>query len=118
MHQPVLLQVFLLHIVCCPCRAQSPFLTSSNLPIVVIEAEGRTIPDEPRITARMGIVNNPDGLRNRVSDPYNEYDGRIGIEIRGKSTQMFFSFPRSSVGMYIAPQKQEPLHNTINSDWT
>lgn len=64
-------------------------LTSSNLPIVIINTNGQTIPDEPKITADMGIIYNGTGQRNNLSDPYNVYNGKIGIEIRGHSSQMF-----------------------------
>jgi len=64
-------------------------LTSSNLPIVIINTNGQTIPDDPKITASMGIIYNGPGIRNNISDPFNAYDGKIGIEIRGHSSQMF-----------------------------
>lgn len=64
-------------------------LTSSNLPILVINTNGQTIPDDPKITASMGIIFNGPGNRNNISDPFNAYDGKIGIEIRGHSSQMF-----------------------------
>jgi hypothetical protein len=70
--------------------------TSSNLPIVVIETQGQQIPDEPKITAEMGIINNGPGNRNQITDPYNEYDGFIGIEIRGSSSQ---AFPKKQYGI-------------------
>lgn len=59
----------------------------TNLPIVVITSD-EAIPDDPRIVAHMGIINNPDGL-NAVDDPFTDYDGQIAIEIRGSSSQMF-----------------------------
>ena len=37
----------------------------------------------------MGMINNPNGARNNITDPFNEYNGKIGIEIRGESSQMF-----------------------------
>jgi hypothetical protein len=61
---------------------------SSHLPIVVINTQGSDIRDEPKIDADMGIINNSNGLNN-VSDPFNDYDGKIAIEIRGNSTQLF-----------------------------
>ena len=63
--------------------------TSSNLPIIVIETHGQAIPDEPKITADMGIIDNGPGLRNNLADPFNHYNGKIGIEVRGSSSQMF-----------------------------
>lgn len=57
--------------------------TSSKLPIVVINTNGQGIPDEPKIVADMGIIYNGVGIRNYLTDPFNEYDGAIGIERRG-----------------------------------
>ena len=66
-------------------------LIESHLPIIVIEYENGIdeIPDEPRVLAVMGIINNGEGEINHLDDPHNEYSGNIGIETRGNSTQMF-----------------------------
>ncbi|MCX6168489.1 MAG: CotH kinase family protein [Ignavibacteriales bacterium] len=77
--------------------------TSSNLPIVVINTHGQDIPDDPKITADMGIIDNGPGLRNNITDPFNVYNGKIGIEIRGHSSQMF-------------PKKQYGIELRDNSD--
>jgi hypothetical protein len=71
-------------------------LTDSNLPIVVINTGGVTIPDDPKIDGTMGIINNGPGVRNYLSDPFNEYFGNIGIETRGSSSQ---SFPKKQWGL-------------------
>jgi hypothetical protein len=64
--------------------------TSSNLPIVVITTNGgQTIPDDPKIRATMGVIDNGPGNRNNLTDPYNNYNGYIDIETRGESSQMF-----------------------------
>jgi hypothetical protein len=63
--------------------------TSSNLPIVVINTNGQEIPDEYKITADMGIIYNGEGVRNYLTDPFNNYNGKIGIEIRGSTSQWF-----------------------------
>ncbi|MDX2360574.1 MAG: CotH kinase family protein [Crocinitomicaceae bacterium] len=55
----------------------------SDLPIVVINTNGQQIVDEPKIEADMGIIYNGPGVRNYMTDPHNEYDGKIGIEYRG-----------------------------------
>lgn len=60
-----------------------------NLPIIVIETlNGQEIPDEPKIDAHMGIVDNLVGI-NEYPGSYNDYDGKVGIEIRGASSTMF-----------------------------
>ena len=66
--------------------------TDSNLPILIIETDGGvTIPDEPKVLGTMKIIWHPDGSRNYLSDldnpAYLNYDGRIGIERRGSSSQ-------------------------------
>lgn len=60
--------------------------TSSNLPIVLIETNGEEIPNEPKITATMRIIDNGPGQINHIDDPANGYDGLIGIELRGSSS--------------------------------
>lgn len=68
--------------------ASFPF-QSSNLPIVIIDTFGQEILDEPKILARMGIIDNGEGQRNNLNDYPNNYDGYIGIEIRGSTTRWF-----------------------------
>jgi len=63
--------------------------STSKLPIVKVNTNGRSIPDEPKIQARMGIIDNGPGAINHKDDPFTDYDGTIGIEIRGSSSQMF-----------------------------
>lgn len=60
----------------------------SNLPIILIYTSGQSIPDEPKATMWMSVINNPNGLNNPDDINY-EFDGKIGIEIRGSSSQMF-----------------------------
>ena len=67
----------------------SQTLTSSNLPIVVIDTQGATISDEPKVLGTMGIIDNGPGQRNNLTDPFNNYSGSIGIELRGSSSQGF-----------------------------
>ena len=64
---------------------------SSFLPIVIINTDGQEIIDEPRIVCNMGIINN-DSINN-FGDNFNEYSGRISIELRGMSSM---NFPKKS----------------------
>ncbi len=70
-------------------------LDSTNLPIVVINTNSQTIVDEPKITCDMGIIYNGVGAMNHISDPFNNYNGKIGIELRGSSSQ---GFPKKGYG--------------------
>ncbi|MFW5773609.1 MAG: CotH kinase family protein [Tangfeifania sp.] len=79
-----------------------PFLTlgqssffSTKLPVVHIHTNGKEIVDEPKILVDMGIIWNGEGQMNQTSGEYNHYNGKIGIEIRGSSSQMF---PKKSFG--------------------
>ncbi len=68
---------------------------TSKLPIIVINTNGQAILDEPKIMADMGIISNGNGNLNHFNDAFNNYNGKIGIEIRGSSSQMF---PKKSYG--------------------
>ncbi|MFZ1517295.1 MAG: CotH kinase family protein [Ignavibacteriaceae bacterium] len=71
----------------------SVIFTSSNLPLVLINTNGQTIHNSYRIVADMGIINNPNGARNHLTDPFTDYNGKISIEIRGSSSTMFDKKP-------------------------
>jgi hypothetical protein len=81
--------------------------TSSNLPVVIIDTKGQTIVDDVRIVADMGIIYNGEGLRNNVTDPHNNYAGKIAIELRGSSSQMF---PKKQYAL----ETQDDLGNNLN----
>lgn len=67
--------------------------SSSNLPIVKIETQGKEVPDEPKIQARLRIIDKGNGQTNLVNDPPNVYEGFIGIERRGASSG---NYPQAS----------------------
>ena len=78
--------------------ATAQTFTDSNLPIVIITTDNDPntnlpleILDDPKILATMKIIKRPDGSRNYVTDQntasFLNYNGMIGIEIRGSSTQ-------------------------------
>jgi hypothetical protein len=85
--------------VCCTSLlAQTVPFTSSNLPIIVIKTNGGAIVDDPKIIVDMGIIDNGPGNRNNLTDPYNGYNGKAAIEIRGSSSQMF---PKKQYGIEL-----------------
>lgn len=75
--------------------SQSVTITSTNLPIVIIQTNGQAIQDEPKILAEMKIVDNGSGQLNHPSDTNYNYNGYIGIEYRGQVSQ---GFPKKSYG--------------------
>nr|WP_315173701.1 CotH kinase family protein [uncultured Flavobacterium sp.] len=81
--------------------------TDSNLPIVSITTDNNPntnlpldILDDPKILATMKIIKRPDGTRNYLTDintpAFLNYNGRIGIEIRGSSSQ---TLPKKGYGL-------------------
>jgi len=85
----------------------SPPITSSNLPLVVVDTDGKTLQDTVRIVGDMGIIYNGPGIRNYLSDAFNDYNGRISIEIRGSTSQQY---PKKSYGV----ETQDALGNNNN----
>lgn len=93
------LPAILLFLLAAPVAGQ--ILTDSNLPIVIINTDGGvTIPDEPKVKATMKIIDRGQGQRNYVADQgnplYLNYSGRIGIELRGSSSQ---ESPKKNYGL-------------------
>ncbi|MBN2412409.1 CotH kinase family protein [candidate division KSB1 bacterium] len=66
--------------------ADSVEFTSSNLPIIVIDTNGKHIRDDERIFVDMGAIDNGPGRCNYLTDPFNDYNGKIAIETRGSAT--------------------------------
>jgi hypothetical protein len=61
----------------------------STLPILSINTYQQIIQDEPRIKAWLRVIDHGEGNMNSLDDISTGYDGRISIEIRGESAQMF-----------------------------
>ena len=101
-------------------RAQSlSSFGNSNLPLVVINTSGQSIPDDPKIEAQMGIIWNGQGNMNAVTDDFNDYNGVIGIEVRGSTSQMF---PKKSYGLELHDAAGEDVSASIlgmpeEEDW-
>ncbi len=67
--------------------AQEIDFSSSNLPILLIDTHGEQIVDPYRIPADLQIIYNGPGRRNYVADSTFHFDGIIGIELRGSTSQ-------------------------------
>lgn len=61
----------------------------TNLPLVIINTMGQNIVDEPKITASLKVIDNGPGQLNGILDDATDYEGSMGIETRGQSSQMF-----------------------------
>ena len=74
------------------------YISSSNLPIVIINTDnGISIPDEPKVGATMKILYVNDSTLNYISNQndsaFLNYNGRIGIECRGSTSQGYNKKP-------------------------
>ncbi len=81
----------------------------NKLPQVYIETNGAAIPDEPKIKAEILVENK--GEKN--------YEGLIGIEIRGQSSQMF---PKKQYGFETRNSDEDGIDVTLldlpeEEDW-
>ncbi len=95
-----------------------PFI-SSNLPIVVINSGAGNIVDEPKVMADMGIIYNGFAIRNYMTDSFNNYNGKIGIEFRGSSSQ---GFPKKPYGFETWDVNGNAIDSSLlgmpkESDW-
>ena len=73
----------------CKTSLSQVVFDSTNLPIVYINTNWQFIPNEPKITADMGIIDNGYNVTNYVTDPFNSYNGKIGLEKRGSISQLW-----------------------------
>lgn len=106
--------ILLLIFLSLPALAQ----VSSNLPLVYIDTEGNQIVDEPKVIAKMKLIYNGEGQRNAPGDS-SVYDGYIGIEYRGSSSQ---SFPKKPFGFETWDEDGEDIKFDFfgwpeESDW-
>lgn len=92
-------KLYLLQVIFCMTVSvlSAQTLTTSNLPIVIINTNGQTVTDEPGIIVDIKIINNASGTNN-VTDTPNEYNGKAKIEFRGCSSQ---NFPKKSFGIEL-----------------
>ncbi|MEA3444355.1 MAG: CotH kinase family protein, partial [Bacteroidota bacterium] len=82
---------------------------SGYLPLFLINTKGQEIIDDPRITARLKVINNINDNPNYLIGNPNEYNGQISIEIRGKTSQ---SFPKKSYS--FETQNSDSSNNNIS----
>jgi spore coat protein CotH len=100
--------LFMLFTSCSKDKEEKTSNINGDLPVVVISTEGKTIVDEPKITARMQIMNTS-----------YEFDGYIGIEIRGTTSQ---HFPKKSFNVETRTNAGENLNVSLlelpaENDW-
>jgi hypothetical protein len=101
-------------------HAGAQVLTQSELPILIINTNGQAIQDEPKITADMKVLYKGPGVINKITDQPAHYNGKIGIEFRGSSSQ---GFPKKPYGVELRDNTGEEVTFGLldlpkESDWT
>lgn len=109
--------VILFSIFLCPF-VKAVDLKESNLPIMLINTNGKRIVDEPKIKAGMTIFWDIEGMNN-LSASRIHYDGFIGIELRGNSSQ---SWPKKPYKIETRDADGENLNFSLiglpkENDW-
>ncbi|MFN8281212.1 MAG: CotH kinase family protein [Saprospiraceae bacterium] len=84
-------------------------LKSSNIPIVIINYGGSDIPDEPKVLAKLAIVDHPN-KRNYIADTAT-FKCNILIERRGSSSQAFF--PQISYSLKLIDSVGNDLNESL-----
>jgi len=80
-------------------QGQNVNFTSSNLPILKVNTNGKAILDEPKILADMQLIYNGVNKINAVTDKPTGYLGKTGIEFRGSTSQQLF--PKKPYGLEL-----------------
>ena len=92
--------------------------TSSNLPIIIIDTDTKTLTNREKSGATMKVIANASG-RNKVTDKANGYDGKIKIKLRGNSS-LFFDQKRFTIETVTPDGKAnnvELLGMPADNDW-
>lgn len=90
-------------------QTPKPLQFSSNLPIVVINTNGKYIQDEPRSTVDLSVISSGKNKKN-------EYNGKpafkckADVEIRGSSSQQF---PKKSYSVILKDAKGHNLDTSL-----
>ena len=120
MQQRLLSPLFILLLCTCGRALYAQPNFSSTLPILTLNTNGFDIPDEPKIRARLRIIDNGPGMMNELNDEPTDYDGWVGIEGRGSTSQS--AFPKIGYAMETRDENDEDLEVSLlgfpqEEDW-
>jgi len=92
--------------------------TGSHLPLVIIQTSA-PIQSDVKVMVDLGIIDNGPGNINHLTDPWNNYNGKAGIEYRGSSSMMF---PKRNYGFETwTPEGLDTAYSLLGmpaeSDW-
>lgn len=81
-----------------------------SLPLMVVDVFISSIPDEPKVTGDMKLIDNGPAVPNKPDDPGNVYDGKIGIEGRGQTSQSLFE----KIGYGFETRNADGANNNVS----
>ncbi len=81
---------------------------SSNLPLIFINTNNQTIIQDSKIMADMKVLNNASGI-NYLTDTSYEFNGKVGIEIRGFTSA---GYPKQSYS--VETRKADSSNFNVN----
>jgi hypothetical protein len=87
--------------------------------VVVIDTFGQAIPDDPKILGHMKIIYDYAGGNNSLDSPHIDFEGRIGIELRG---HISLNYPKKQFGVELRDESDQDLNASLlgmpaESDW-
>lgn len=85
-----------------------PIVITSNLPLILINTKGKNITQDIMLMSNMKVINNPTGI-NKSNDTTFEYDGFVGIKIRGFTSA---GFPKKSYT--VETRKPDSTNRNVN----
>ena len=95
-----------------------PAYVPTSLPIIVLETENVTIPNEPNIPGRIKVIQDEGGGMNVYPGPLS-FESNMEIEVRGSSSQ---GFPKKSYSFETQDEKGDDLETELlglpeEEDW-
>lgn len=92
--------------------------TPTSLPIIVMETDHITIPNEPKIPGRIKVIDDETGNLNSFPGPV-VFESNMAIEVRGSSSQ---SFPKKSYSFETQDEDGDDLETPLlglpkEEDW-
>jgi hypothetical protein len=83
-------------------------LDSTKLPILLIGTNGQVIQNDPKITADFKVIFDSTKTYQKITGPANEYNGKIGTELRGNTS---LNFPKKSFS--FETRKDDGSNNNV-----
>ncbi|MBN2073521.1 MAG: CotH kinase family protein, partial [Actinobacteria bacterium] len=100
-------------------RTYDFWLTTGDVPIAVIDTNNQLINNQDKINAEVKIMYHDSGENNFINENNIDFTGRLGIKIRGKSSQ---GFPKKQYSIEIVDDEGNDMNVSLlgmpkEADW-